>query len=459
MATALAYAVGGASDFTARLAPALMGTAMVALPLFARRQLGRVAAYGAALLLAVSPSYLYYSRFAREDIHIAAITLALMVVAMRFLDRPRRWHPIALLALLAASFTVKESTLIFGFIAFWFIVGLLLVQTRAAGWRLLDGALVRQLRSLPWWTWVAGLAAFAFVFGTLFTALYTDWGGIWRGLYEGPDYWLNQHPVGRGGEPWFFYLAVLGGHEWPIVLLAAVGAVAVARDPRPFPLFLIWMVALSLAIYSWAGEKFAWLVLHPLLPLILLAGIGIQAIWRARRTRAGIAGLLAIAVGAAYLVGASWSVNAAGPTDPRELLVSTQSAPDTEHVRDRLLRLDRRMRAREKRRLSVTIDPHDGASFPWAWYLRDLSGSYDAAVRSRRYLPTADVLILTADTRALLLPRLGGYRGRRIDLRVWWVHDFHHGTPGAWWRWLTRREPWDPRGAFPEWVYVRRGIR
>jgi len=38
------------------------------------------------------------------------------------------------------------------------------------------------------------------------------------------------------------------------------------------------MFVLSLAVYSWAGEKFAWLVLHPLLPLVLLAGDGVQAL-------------------------------------------------------------------------------------------------------------------------------------------------------------------------------------
>ena len=39
--TSLAYLAGGPSDFTARLAPALMGTAIVVLPVLLRDQLGR----------------------------------------------------------------------------------------------------------------------------------------------------------------------------------------------------------------------------------------------------------------------------------------------------------------------------------------------------------------------------------------------------------------------------------
>ena len=91
--TATMYSLFGDSDFTARLAPALMGTAMVAMPYFLRRQLGRVAAFTAAVLFAIGPSYLYFSRFAREDIYFAAISFALLVVVFRFLDAPRRWHP------------------------------------------------------------------------------------------------------------------------------------------------------------------------------------------------------------------------------------------------------------------------------------------------------------------------------------------------------------------------------
>ena len=53
--TAGMYALFGDSDFTARLAPALMGTAMVAMPYFLREQLGRVAAFTAAVLLAIGP--------------------------------------------------------------------------------------------------------------------------------------------------------------------------------------------------------------------------------------------------------------------------------------------------------------------------------------------------------------------------------------------------------------------
>ena len=85
--TGLMYVLFGDSNFTARLAPALMGASMIPMCWLLRRLLGRGAAFFAALLFAFGPSYLYFSRFAREDIYIAAITLALLIVDLA-LPRP-----------------------------------------------------------------------------------------------------------------------------------------------------------------------------------------------------------------------------------------------------------------------------------------------------------------------------------------------------------------------------------
>ena len=283
--TAGMYALFGDSDFTARLAPALMGTLMVPLPYLLRGQIGRVGAFAAAALLAFGPSYLYFSRFAREDIYFAAISLALLVVTFRFLERPRRHQPALIGALLALAFATKETTFITGFVAVTFFAGVLLFRREL---------LLRPLRAVGLDAWGWGLAAFLGVYTLLFTTFLTHPDGV-RGLYTGLEYWLGQHEVGRGGEAWYFYLVVLFGDEWPVLLLGAVGAVFALRRPTLLRVFLIWAFAVSLVVYSWAGEKFAWLVLHPLLPLLLLAGLGVQAIWDARRRWYGWVGIAVVA--------------------------------------------------------------------------------------------------------------------------------------------------------------------
>jgi uncharacterized protein (TIGR03663 family) len=447
--TAAAYTLFGDSDFTARLAPALMGLLMVPLPYLLRRQLGRVGALAAGVLLAVGPSYLYFSRFAREDIYIAAITLAMLVVVFRFFERPRRWHPAAFGAGLAMSFATKESTFITVFVAGSFFLLAIGWQARAAGLR--EAPIVRALLGVGWEAHAWGVVAFLGVYTLLFTTFLTNPDGVY-GLYTGLDYWLGQHEVGRGGEPPGFYAVVLFAHEWPVLLLGAAGTVAAIARPTLLRLFLVWAFVVSLVVYSWAGEKFAWLVLHPL--LILLAGVGLQAIWERRRRWYGALGLGVTALALAYTAYASYLVNARHSSDPREFLVSTQTSTDVSDEARRVLALAERRGGR----LKVTIDAAEGATFPWAWYFRHLDVGYLDLSAAGTPPVESDVIVLTQASMTRLAPTLTGYDGRKIRFRVWWVRDYGGMSPARWARWFWSREPWNPTGGMPEWVYVRRVV-
>jgi uncharacterized protein (TIGR03663 family) len=441
--TAGMYGLFGDSDFTARLAPALMGLLMVPLPYLLRAHIGRVGAFAAAVALAFGPSYLYFSRFAREDIYFAAISLALLVVTFRFLDRPRRYQPALIGALLALAFATKETTFITGFVGFTFFAGVLVVRREL---------LLKPIRAVGLEAWGWALAAFLGVYTLLFTTFLTHPEGV-KGLYTGLDYWLGQHEVGRGGEPWYFYLVLLFGEEWPALLLGGIGAVVALRRPTLLRVFLIWAFLVSLVVYSWAGEKFAWLILHPLLPLLLLAGLGVQAIWDARGHWYGRLAMVVAVAGFAYAAYASFTVNALNRADPRELLVSTQSSEEVARVADEVVALAER----SERPLSITVDSSEGATFPWAWYFRDLEGVgyLELGASSTAAAPDSDVLILTQAANDRLAPELGR-EGREIPFRVWWVRDYGAMSPAAWWRWFTRREPWSPTGGMPEWLYRRR---
>jgi uncharacterized protein (TIGR03663 family) len=112
LGTAFVFILFGDSDYTARLLPALFGTALVALPFFLRRYLGRSGTIATALLLAVSPTLLYFSRFAREDIYFAFFTLAMFICVWRYLQETHRRYLYLFAALLALSFATKETAYI-----------------------------------------------------------------------------------------------------------------------------------------------------------------------------------------------------------------------------------------------------------------------------------------------------------------------------------------------------------
>ncbi len=119
----------GDSEVTARLPAALAGGALVASPLLLRRWLGGAGTVAAALLIALSPSLLYFSRFARNDVLVALWTLLLVAAIWRYRQTGgARWLAL-LAAALALSFATKETV--------YLTVAMLLLY--------LDGALALEL--------------------------------------------------------------------------------------------------------------------------------------------------------------------------------------------------------------------------------------------------------------------------------------------------------------------------
>lgn len=453
--SALSFKVLGADDFTARLPAALAGVVVVALAFGLRRFLGRGGAFAAGALFAFGPSYLYYSRFMREDILLAATDLALVVVLSYFLSRPRRWHPAALGALLAVAFGIKEATFITAgiggaFFALWWLLAWR--TSRRTGRSLAGHPLVAAVRGVGWEAWGWGLAAFLAVSTVVFTTFLTDpdhWDWAWEGL----KYWYEEHGKGRGEREWYFYAVVLGAHEWPVLVLGAVGAVSLLRRRSPFGAFLVWLFVLQFAAYSYANERFTWLVLHPLLPLTLLAGAGVQAIWTVRRRALRLGGLVLVAACAAYAGYASFLANAEHPNDPREFLVTTQTSQEVKGVVAEIVAIDDRLRAEEGRPAKVVVDTD---SFPYAWYLRDLEDVGYLSLAEAQDAPDADLAVLGTANRIRLQDRLDDFDARRFRFRVWWVRDYGALTPASFGRWLVDRTPWNPTGGLDAWLLVKR---
>lgn len=99
----------GDNDFTLRLSMAVFGAALVATPLLLRNRMGQVATLIAAGMIAFSPTLLYFSRFARNDIFIAVFTIMLIGAMFRYVDEKKdRWLYVAAAAL-ALGFTAKEN--------------------------------------------------------------------------------------------------------------------------------------------------------------------------------------------------------------------------------------------------------------------------------------------------------------------------------------------------------------
>ncbi len=153
-----------------------------------------------------------------------------------------------------------------------------------------------------WWhrkRWARVAIIHYTIFLVLYTTVFTWAFGALSGLIGGLAYWLTQHGVQRGNQPYYYYVFIGGLYEYLTLALSiggGIGAVVYAvggrSKPRAafttedglgmpeldlkclFPLFLLGWTLLSWFAYSYAGEKMPWLVVHIVLPSVFLGGWG-----------------------------------------------------------------------------------------------------------------------------------------------------------------------------------------
>ncbi|HEV2065189.1 MAG TPA: hypothetical protein VGR08_00030, partial [Thermomicrobiales bacterium] len=135
---------------------------------------------------------------------------------------------------------------------------------------------------------LSGAITALFIFFGLFTTLFTNLDGIASSTFATDGtllYWLGQHDVRRGSQPWFYFITESLQYEWLAVFFGTAGVAVVggrliraalrgSGTPRLLFSVLVsfWSVFLFLVL-SWAGEKMPWLIMHFLLPAFLVVGV------------------------------------------------------------------------------------------------------------------------------------------------------------------------------------------
>ena len=117
----------GDTDFVARLPYALFGVVLVTLPYFLRREIGDKGALCAAVILAFSPSLLYFSRFGRNDILMAVWAALLLIFMWRYSRSSKRRYLFGAAAVTALMLASKETA--------YFVILFMGLASLGLGWR------------------------------------------------------------------------------------------------------------------------------------------------------------------------------------------------------------------------------------------------------------------------------------------------------------------------------------
>ena len=316
-------------ESTLRAVPAALGVALVAAHLGAAPFVGAAAALAAALLAAVSPAMVYYSRYYIHEIPLVLWSLGALLALARGIERPGP-GPAALFGACAGLMVATKETAVLA------LASMAAAYLAAGGLRRRAGGGGPRARDL-----VLALFVAAAVAAPLFSSFFTHPQGLVDAVRA---YGLYLH---RGAtwswhvHPWHFYLGLLvrfpssGTPFWSeaaILLLALVGAVAGLRgragaDPRAVRFFVVYTLLMAVG-YSAIPYKTPWCVLGFLDGAILLAGVGMVAVWRAARGRLAAVAAAALVAATAHLGGQAWAASLRHAADPRNPWVYAHTGTD-----------------------------------------------------------------------------------------------------------------------------------
>jgi predicted membrane-bound mannosyltransferase/DNA-binding beta-propeller fold protein YncE len=149
--------------------------------------------------------------------------------------------------------------------------------------------------------WLIGAGIFYGIYFVFYTSIFSNLGGVYSGLIGSLGYWLEQHGIERGSQPWYYFILIqLPLYEYLAVIGTFITGIystiwAIKRSPKEefskmlledetthqlskdnsrrigLALLLFFSVT-SIPAYMVVGEKMPWLTVHTSWAMWLVTG-------------------------------------------------------------------------------------------------------------------------------------------------------------------------------------------
>ena len=276
------------TEVTLRIVPVFFGVCLVVLLLLVVRPLGTGATVYAAILTAISPAMVFYSRYYIQEMLLVCFTFGAIVCGYRYARSKKVAWALATGVCLGLMHASKETCVIaFGAMVLALALTMLVRRQEDSPRMVLKAVRPAHV--------AGGLIAGAIVSGLFHSSFLSNPAGILDSIRTYTTY-LNR----AGGtplhiHPWYYYLEILlyfrygDGPVWTealIVLLAVVGFIAVmtrrgtSSIEGQFLRFIAFYTVIMTVAYSAVPYKTPWCLLGFLHGMILLAGVGAAALVR-----------------------------------------------------------------------------------------------------------------------------------------------------------------------------------
>jgi uncharacterized protein (TIGR03663 family) len=309
------YGKGGLSTFAIRLVTALFGVGIVWLMLCFRRQLGDFGSLSAAALAAVSPGLVFFSRYFIHEVLFVFFSLGVVVAVLRFREtqRPR---DLMLASLSAALLCATKETWVLT-VAVWLIAipcTIIYLRLRRMPAESPASRVRRESESHQGeaakrdWSRLQLYAIAALLFAAVWVLFYSSFfTNFPQGVYDSVrtfGYWFK---TGSSAHTYSAtkYLEWLGGfwpltraqQEAPVMLWGTVGVIlALVQATNRFAVFAAFWSLGILSAYSLVHYKTPWLALNIVLPFVIMAGYGLEQLYRRLRPLAVTVAAIAVGV-------------------------------------------------------------------------------------------------------------------------------------------------------------------
>ncbi len=270
----------GLSTFAIRLVTAGFGVGIVWLMLCLRRYLGQAGALSASAMAAVSPGFVFFSRYFIHEILFVFFSLGVIVAGLRSRETGQRLYLMLASASAAMLFATKETWIITA--AVWLIAlpcTRIYLHLRNRGNNGPPVPPEGQPRSGTQSSRRNDYLLAAGLFIALGVLFYSSFFTNPTGVIDSVRTFTYWTPTGQSGiynREWSTYFSWLWQQEAPLLLFGGAGIMLAFLKARTgFPVFCaFWSVGIF-AAYSIVPYKTPWLALSLILPLIIMAGYAI----------------------------------------------------------------------------------------------------------------------------------------------------------------------------------------
>ncbi len=385
-----------ASELTLRIVPVFFGVLLVLLLLLMVDGLGPSGAVYAAILTAISPAMVFYSRYYIQEMLLVCFTFGAITCGYRYTQsKSVIWALLTGMSLGLMHATKETSIIAFGSM---FLAVLLTrcVRRQKTEDRRQETEVRRQkfcrlssvIRHRGFWHLLVGLATGAMISALFYSSFLTNPNGILDSFRTYSTYFDRATANSLHFHRWYYYLKMLiysryaAGPLWSealIVILAVVGFVVAVREKILTNVnynllrFIAFYTLIMTVIYSAIRHKTPWCMLGFQHGMILLAAVGAVALVKlVPKFLPRLIIVLLLFAASIHLTWQAYQANYKYYADPRNPYVYAHTTTDVFPMVQRVEEIAQVHEDGNAMEIHfICPDEHDYWPFPW--YLRSFS--------------------------------------------------------------------------------------